>query len=101
MNVLHDQRVSVIKALAHPSRLRIAEILSTGPACVTEIHREIGGDLSTVSKHLTIMREAGWLTAEKNGLHIFYQLSCPCLDDFLRCIDTLASTNSCCPPQSK
>ncbi|MGC6466125.1 MAG: ArsR/SmtB family transcription factor [Akkermansiaceae bacterium] len=97
MSALLNDRVSVIKALAHPTRLLVAEFLRDGPCCVSDIHQHVGGDLSTVSKHLTIMREAGWLTSEKEGLHIHYQLSCSCLDDFLRCVDTLADNpSSCC-----
>ncbi len=87
----------MIKALAHPTRLHIAEILSDGPVCVSDIQAKAGSDLSTISKHLSIMRDAGWLSSQKQGLHIFYSLSCSCLDDFLRCVDTLASNpNSCC-----
>lgn len=93
-----DRRTAVIKALAHPTRLKIAEALSKSPLCVSEIHQLIGGDLSTVSKHLTLMREAGWLACEKHGLHIHYRLACDCLDDFLRCVDVLASSSTCCKP---
>jgi len=97
MNALLNDRVLVIKALAHPTRLQIAEILAHGPACVSDLQAKVGSDLSTISKHLAIMRQAGWLTSKKKGLHIFYSLSCSCLDDFLRCVDTLASNpNSCC-----
>ena len=97
MSALLNDRVQVIKALAHPTRLQIAEILSSGPACVSDLQAKVGSDLSTISKHLTIMRQAGWLISEKQGLHIFYSLSCACLDDFLRCVDTLANhPNSCC-----
>lgn len=91
-----DRRIAVIKALAHPTRLKIAEALAANPLCVSEIHTLTGGDLSTVSKHLTLMREAGWLSSEKHGLHIHYRLACDCLDDFLRCVDTLASKSHCC-----
>ena len=52
-----DRRVAVIKALAHPTRLRIAQIVAGGESCVCEIHAEVGGDFSTVSKHLALMRE--------------------------------------------
>ena len=92
-------RVTVIKALAHPTRLRIAELLSKSSTCVGDLHQQIGGDLSTVSKHLTIMRQAGWLTYEKAGLQVHYSLVCDCLDDFLRCVDSLAKTSpdsNCC-----
>ncbi|MCX8239387.1 MAG: metalloregulator ArsR/SmtB family transcription factor [Akkermansiaceae bacterium] len=89
-------RVAVIKALAHPTRLRIAELLAKKTSCVGELHQQIGGDLSTVSKHLTVMREAGWLTCQKTGLHIYYSLACDCLDDFLRCVDSLSTNSNCC-----
>lgn len=93
-------RVHVIKALAHPTRLKIAEILSKETSCVSDLHRQVGGDLSTVSKHLSLMREAGWITCQKSGLQVHYQMACTCLDDFLRCVDTLASPTSqssdCC-----
>jgi len=96
MNVKVIDRVAVIKALAHPTRLRIAEILSQKTSCVSEIHQQIGGDLSTVSKHLTVMRKAGWIIGDKNGLQIHYRLVCDCLDDFLRCVDSLSSNSNCC-----
>ena len=89
-------RVTVIKALAHPTRLRVAELLAQKTSCVSELHQQIGGDLSTVSKHLSIMREAGWLTCHKTGLHIHYSLACNCLDEFLRCVDSLAQDPSNC-----
>ncbi len=93
-----DRRIAVIKALAHPTRLKIAEALAPKALCVSEIHALIGGDLSTVSKHLTLMREAGWLSCEKQGVHIHYRLACNCLDEFLRCVDTLANSSTCCKP---
>ncbi len=92
-----DRRIAVIKALAHPTRLSIAQALAEGPMVVGEIHALAGGDLSTVSKHLSLMRQAGWLACEKKGLHIHYRLACDCLDDFLRCVDSLAGSGpDCC-----
>ncbi|MCH7227927.1 ArsR/SmtB family transcription factor [Haloferula sp. A504] len=97
MSVLNtDRRVAVIKALAHPARLRIAEALASGERCVTELQALVGGDLSTVSKHLTLMREAGWVACEKHGQHVHYRLACDCLATFLHCIDSLAGDDSNC-----
>jgi DNA-binding transcriptional ArsR family regulator len=83
------QRVSVIKALAHPSRLQIAESLQEGERCVCDLRELVGGDLSTVSKHLAVMREAGLLEMEKRGLKVYYRLRCPCLMSFFECVDSL------------
>lgn len=84
-----ERRVSVIKALAHPSRLAIAEALQSGEQCVCDLRDLVGADLSTVSKHLTVMREAGLLEMEKRGLNVFYRLKCPCLLSFFECVDSL------------
>jgi len=84
-------RVAVIKALAHPTRLRLAEALAERPRCAGELRDLIGADFSTVSKHLALMREAGWIESDKRGLHVHYRLACHCLPDFLRCIDSLAT----------
>lgn len=79
----------VIKALAHPSRLAIAEALQSGERCVCDLRDLVGADLSTVSKHLAVMRTAGLLEMEKRGLNVFYRLRCPCLLNFFECVDSL------------
>ena len=84
------RRAAVIKALAHPSRIAIAEALQTGEQCVCDLRDLVGADLSTVSKHLTVMRAAGLLDMEKRGLNVFYRLRCSCLPSFLNCVDALA-----------
>jgi ArsR family transcriptional regulator len=98
-----DHRVAALKALAHPTRLRIAEALASGSLCVSDIHALTDFDLSTISKHLTLMRQAGWLTCERRGQQIYYALACSCLKTLLHCIDTLGAdgdpeVESCCAP---
>lgn len=83
------QRATVVKALAHPSRLLIAEALADGERCVCELTELIGADMSTVSKHLTLMKAVGLIEADKRGLNVYYHLSCPCFSDFLRCVDLI------------
>lgn len=90
-----QRRVGIIKALAHPSRLAIAEALQSGELCVCDLRDLVGADLSTVSKHLTVMREAGLLEMEKRGLNVFYRMRCPCLLNFFECVDSLV------PPKNK
>jgi ArsR family transcriptional regulator len=83
------QRAAVVKALAHPSRIMIAEALADGERCVCELTELVGADMSTVSKHLTLMKSVGLIEAEKRGLNVYYRLSCPCFADFLRCVDLI------------
>ena len=84
-NRLFTEQARIFKALGHPSRLIMAEALTRGPLCVCDLHRQVGGDLSTVSRHLAVMKEAGIVTDAKRGTSVFYSLSLPCLDTFLHC----------------
>ncbi len=84
-----ERRVQLIKALAHPSRLMMAEALQAGELCVCDLRELVGADLSTVSKHLAVMRDAGLLEMEKRGLNVFYRLRCLCLLSFFDCVDSL------------
>ncbi len=94
------KRAAVIKALAHPSRLLIAEALMDGELCVCDLKDLVDADMSTVSKHLSLMREAGVLVSDKRGLNIYYRLACDCFGQFLGCLDQIApkkpKTKSCC-----
>lgn len=80
-------QANVFKALGHPSRLFIVQELANGERCVCELQQMIGADLSTVSKHLSILRNAGLVKDEKRGAKVFYQLAIPCVTNFLGCID--------------
>lgn len=89
-----ELRANVIKALAHPSRVLIAEALIDGERCVCELTDLVGADISTVSKHLSVMKTAGWVEVEKRGLNRFYRLRCPCLMEFFRCVDLITQTRT-------
>jgi ArsR family transcriptional regulator len=96
----HETRAAVIKALAHPSRVLLVDALGEGERCVCELTELVGADISTVSKHLAILKNAGIVEAEKRGLNQYYRLRCVCLPEFFRCVDLLASTApaaACCP----
>jgi DNA-binding transcriptional ArsR family regulator len=54
-----EARARIMKALAHPSRLFIVDELSRGERCVCELTEMIGADVSTVSKHLALLKNAG------------------------------------------
>lgn len=80
------EQAQIFKALGHPSRLLIVETLRGGPRCVCELQALVGSDLSTVSKHLSVLRQAGIVTSEKKGTSIYYRLAMPCLERFLSCL---------------
>ena len=83
----YEARVKVAKALAHASRLLILDTLSRGERCVYELRDLVGDDVSTVSRHLSVLREAGIVESEKRGLQVYYSLRTPCVLDVFQCID--------------
>lgn len=87
-------RAKVFKALAHPSRLFILEQLAEGERCVCELTEMIGADISTISKHLSVLRGAGVIHAEKRGLQVYYSLKMPCILRFFECVGEVVETNA-------
>ena len=79
----------IFKALGHPSRLLMVDGLREGEKCVCELQALVGDDMSTISKHLAVLREAGVVSAEKRGTSIYYRLTLCCLDTFLQCTGEL------------
>lgn len=80
------QRAKVFKALGHPSRLLMVEALGQGEKCVCELRELVGSDISTVSKHLTVLKEAGLVRDERRGTNIYYSLRMQCVTAFLSCV---------------
>jgi DNA-binding transcriptional ArsR family regulator len=84
----YERRSSVIKAIAHPTRLFILDLLREGSLCVCEINERIDADLSTISKHLSLLKNAGLVSSQKKGLQVHYTLEMPCVLDALACIES-------------
>lgn len=86
---LRDQeaRAMVFKALGHPARLLMVQALESGEQCVCDLTELVGSDVSTVSRHLSKLREAGVVTARKQGNWMYYKLRMGCVPSFLRCVD--------------
>jgi len=86
-----DARAKVLKAMAHPSRLFILEELNKGERCVCDLTEMIGADVSTVSKHLSVLKQAGIVMDDKRGNQVFYQLRVPCILNFFDCVESVLS----------
>ena len=68
-------KAAIFKALGEPNRLKILKLLSGKSLCVTEITADLDLAASTVSKHLSILKEAGFLTEEKKSKWIYYKIN--------------------------
>ncbi len=85
----YDKRAKVLKAMAHPSRLAMLEALAEGELCVCDLQKIVGSDISTVSKHLAVMKTAGLVEDRKEGLWVHYRLRVPCVLRFMDCIEAV------------
>ncbi len=84
-----EARANVLKAMAHPSRLFIIEELEKGERCVCDLTEMIGADVSTISKHLSVLKQAGIVVDDKRGNQVFYQLRVPCVLNFCSCVESV------------
>jgi ArsR family transcriptional regulator len=82
----YEERARLMKALAHPTRLFIVDELAKGERCVSDLQALVGVDISTVSKHLALLRAAGVITDDKRGLQVFYRLQTPCVLNIFECV---------------
>jgi len=68
----YDEKSRVLKALAHPIRLRMVELLLDDECCVTDVQNALGLAQSTSSQHLLILKNAGVLHPKKYGTKTCY-----------------------------
>ena len=90
----YKARARIIKAMAHPTRLFIVEELSRHERCVWELTDMIGDHISTVSKHLLVLKNAGIVSDSKRGPQVFYSLRLPCVLNFFSCVESVIKTNA-------
>ena len=91
----YEARAKIIKAMAHPTRLFIVdELARRNERCVCELTEMVGVDMSTVSRHLAMLKNAGIIRDEKRGSQVYYSLRCCCVTDFLDCVDSVFKCNA-------
>jgi ArsR family transcriptional regulator len=89
INRKYETRARIIKAMAHPARLFILEKLKEGELCVNEVKDLLGLDVSTVSRHLSVLKNEGLVYDEKRGNCVYYNLLVPCVLDFMSCVEAV------------
>jgi len=89
----YERRAAIAKALGHPSRLMIVDALQEKEICVCELTELVGADQSTVSRHLSVLKNAGLVDTRKEGPMIFYRLRVKCLEGFFMCIENVLKEN--------
>ena len=84
-------KTKLFKALSDPNRLRVLKMLQAKPMCVCEITHVLDLATSTVSKHLRILRDAGFIIERKDGKWINFLINPrpddPRISSFLSMLD--------------
>jgi ArsR family transcriptional regulator len=81
-----EKVANVLKAVAHPVRLRIVELLEHGEKCVNEIVEDIGGKQSVTSQQLNMMKDKGVLGCRRDGTKVYYHIENKNVIKLLHCI---------------
>lgn len=92
--ILYEAKAKVLKALAHPTRLWMAEQLAAGEMCVCEFVDQVEADFSTISKHLSVLKQAGIVEDDKRGKQVWYKLKVPCVLNFMECVEAVIASNA-------
>jgi DNA-binding transcriptional ArsR family regulator len=87
---------NIFKALMHPTRLSILEILRAGEACVCHIEAVLGYRQAYISQQLTVLRDAGLVEDRRDGTRIYYRVIKPQVFDL---VDQASRLNGANPIQ--
>ena len=79
------EKAEIFKALAHPTRLFIIHAVKDKELSVKELTELVAIDISTMSKHLDILKRHKIIRGEKQKNFIYYHLAIPCVLDFMNC----------------
>lgn len=91
--VRYAARAAIAKALAHPTRLLMLDVLADREWCVCELTELTRLDQSTVSKHLAVLKQAGIVADRKEGAKTFFSLRICCLQRLWDCIESVLREN--------
>jgi ArsR family transcriptional regulator len=89
----YHARARIAKALAHPTRLLMLDVLADREWCVCELTELTRLDQSTVSKHLAVLKQAGIVADRKEGTKTFFRLRICCLQGLWECIESVLKDN--------
>ena len=85
-HMLAHAKARIFKALGHPTRLSIVEMLAEGERCVCEIVPAFNDAQATISRHLDVLLRAGIVRRRRDGVKMIYELAMPCLLNAMPCV---------------
>jgi DNA-binding transcriptional ArsR family regulator len=82
-----EMAASKLRAIAHPMRIAIIDLLNDNQLSVTEIYENLNIEQASASHHLNILKSKGVLSSRRNGKKIFYSLKNQTLTEIIECIN--------------
>ncbi len=73
----YTQHADLLKAISHPARLAVLDILRDGEQCVCHMEATLGLRQSSISQQLMVLREAGLVEVRRDGLNMYYRVVNP------------------------
>ncbi|MEK6572879.1 MAG: metalloregulator ArsR/SmtB family transcription factor [Chloroflexota bacterium] len=73
----YDSQAKLFKALNHPARLAILDVLREGEHCVCHMETALGYRQAYISQHLMVLRDAGLVRDRRDGWNIYYRVTKP------------------------
>jgi len=108
MDVRREELAARLKALGHPARLHIVELIHErgGEICVCEFAPRLGLSQPTISHHLKVLREAGLIESRQEGTWVYHTIRRAAVSELLdavgswsRAVEVEAeSASACCAP---
>ena len=93
-NKEYTKEAEIFKALSHPTRILILYNIKEGQHTVTELAEKAEIDISTISKHLDLLKRHKIIIGEKNKNTVFYKINTRCVFNFLDCAKALTSCSA-------
>ncbi|AEG58786.1 ArsR/SmtB family transcription factor [Desulforamulus ruminis] len=86
---ISELKSDIFKAIAHPTRIRILELLKDGEACVCDIFEELNVEQANTSQHLAVLKKQDILQSRKEGLRVIYSIKYPEIIELLEVMDKI------------
>ncbi len=90
---LSEVKAELFKAIAHPARVRVLEVLADGERSVGELQPLVGIEMSHLSQQLGVLRRAGLVSSRKERSSVFYALRDPLVAELLAVAKQLLLAN--------
>ncbi|NCC32829.1 MAG: ArsR family transcriptional regulator [Chloroflexia bacterium] len=84
-NATAERHAHIFKALMHPVRLQILDLLRSDEQCVCHLEAQLGQRQAYVSQQLAVLRKAGLISDRRDGLNSYYRIAHP---EVLTMLDT-------------